>query len=325
VKLNRLPLPLCAQVPSLYPIIVLPAGAIEQTEAMGTKQKFWFEHEELGLCLFKFSRPDAGEDWAEKVAEQLAGQLGMPHARYELGEYLGRRGVVSPRFLGSDETLIPGNQLLVATDPSYPVFADRARLSVPQHTVAAVAAVLAAPDVEPPEGFVAGGGIERAWDVFGGYLMLDALIGNTDRHHENWALVERVVPGREPLRRLAPTHDHGSSLGRNEQEERVRERLRTTDAGFTPEAYARRAVSKLYGSGPGSKPMLTIDAFREAGRRAPSAAKGWLARLDRLVPEEIAEVLARVPTPRISSAASEFARRILVCNRERLLELNDTY
>ena len=31
--------------------------------------------------------------------------------------------------------------------------------------------------------------VVEAVDVFVGYLMFDAWIANTDRHHENWALV----------------------------------------------------------------------------------------------------------------------------------------
>ena len=44
-------------------------------------------------------------------------------------------------------------------------------------------------------------------------LAFDALIGNTDRHSENWGfLVERGPDGR-PLLRMAPAFDNGTSLG----------------------------------------------------------------------------------------------------------------
>ena len=53
-------------------------------------------------------------------------------------------------------------------------------------------------------------GVASASDLFAGYLMLDALIGNTDRHHENWAIIQA---GRQYC--LAPTFDHASCLGFN--------------------------------------------------------------------------------------------------------------
>lgn len=49
-----------------------------------------------------------------------------------------------------------------------------------------------------------------AFGVFAGYLVLDALTGNTDRHPGNWALLESDEDG---TRYLAATYDHGSALG----------------------------------------------------------------------------------------------------------------
>lgn len=39
------------------------------------------------------------------------------------------------------------------------------------------------------------------------------MIGNVDRHHENWGILRKRVDG-EWYGRLAPTFDHASSLGR---------------------------------------------------------------------------------------------------------------
>ncbi|MEG3898961.1 MULTISPECIES: hypothetical protein [unclassified Microcoleus] len=45
--------------------------------------------------------------------------------------------------------------------------------------------------------------------------MLDAWIGNTDRHHENWGFVEvRASKTPQVIAHLAPTYDYASSLGR---------------------------------------------------------------------------------------------------------------
>lgn len=45
-------------------------------------------------------------------------------------------------------------------------------------------------------------------------LTFDALLGNTDRHHENWGfLLERTSEVPPPNIRLAPAFDNGTSLG----------------------------------------------------------------------------------------------------------------
>ena len=45
------------------------------------------------------------------------------------------------------------------------------------------------------------------------YLVLDAVIGNTDRHHENWGIL-RQRRGNVWYGFVAPSFDHASSLGR---------------------------------------------------------------------------------------------------------------
>jgi hypothetical protein len=84
-----------------FPIIVVPEAAYElsEIETMGTKYKFWFDDPNLGPCLYKQSRPNTGEDWAEKIAAELCKLLGLPHAQYELATWKSQRGTVSPSFL----------------------------------------------------------------------------------------------------------------------------------------------------------------------------------------------------------------------------------
>lgn len=60
-----------------------------------------------------------------------------------------------------------------------------------------------------------------------GYFVLDAMICNTDRHHDSWGLLTgpRAFGGNEYI--VAPTFDHASSLGRELQDERREEMLNT--------------------------------------------------------------------------------------------------
>ncbi|HEX2094562.1 MAG TPA: hypothetical protein VHG28_19310 [Longimicrobiaceae bacterium] len=306
--------------PSRYPIVVVPPEAAEQVEQMGSKSKFWYTDERRGLCLFKYTRPGTGEDWAEKIAEELCALLDLPHAYYELAVCGGACGVITESFLAAGERLVPGNELLVEADPAYPALARGAKIRVTQHTLEAIADVLSDDRVRLPLGFSWPAGVESAWDVFVGYLLLDALIGNTDRHHENWALIEQTGPGSAPVRWLAPTHDHGSSLGRNVPDARREYQLTTKDLNDTPEAYASRAPSKLYLPGR-SKALSTFEAFAEAARMSPHAAEAWIKRLAEVKMDRVDNFFWRVPEDRISRWAVQFAQRILHFNHSRLLGL----
>jgi hypothetical protein len=55
----------------------------------GVLNKSWYEHPELGLCLFKAATsprmpiPNVRNDWSEKVVYEISKLLDLPAARYE--------------------------------------------------------------------------------------------------------------------------------------------------------------------------------------------------------------------------------------------------
>src|SRR5277367_3362970 len=103
----------------MFPIIAVPEAGGTSIEQLGTKEKFWYEDPGLGTCLCKVVRPYTGEDWSEKIAAELADFLGLPHASYELAEWMQARCVVSPSFVPRLGALVLGNELLVQIDPNY--------------------------------------------------------------------------------------------------------------------------------------------------------------------------------------------------------------
>jgi hypothetical protein len=235
----------------------------EENEQLGSKEKFWIEHPQLGRCLFKKNRSmEVGEDWSEKIASELCNLIQLPHAKYELAVDNSNPGILSRSFLGSSAKLILGNEILTTIYlDDYPQ--DHRDLS--SHTIARIvnafdrAEILLPLDWTPPKG------ISKVSDVFVGYLLLDALIGNSDRHHENWGIVEQ-----ELQLYLAPTYDHASSLGRNITDEERDRRLNTSDRGYSVTAYANKCNSLIYNEE--HKQMRSFDAFCMSARLYPRAA-----------------------------------------------------
>ena len=97
----------------MYEIINIPNDAPIQYEQMGTKSKFWFLDDDGRRVLFKEGRPGTGENWAEKVCCEICELLGLPHANYELAEWKGQRGVISPTIVEEWYRLVHGNELLL--------------------------------------------------------------------------------------------------------------------------------------------------------------------------------------------------------------------
>lgn len=139
--------------------------------------------------------PEYGVDsCAERIAAEIAYLLGVLAVPAELAVRHSQRGVITERIEGE---LRHGDELLSALMPEYE--RDR-RGPVPGYDLESIQSVLA-----EYRGWSDG---MSACDCFTGLLVFDALIGNTDRHHENWAVVQNSGT-------LAPSFDHGASLGFN--------------------------------------------------------------------------------------------------------------
>jgi len=275
-----------------------PAAGEEQ---LGTKPKQWIARTETDLWLWKAAtfnrRPDGsdyrkGDDWSERVACEVGRVLGLPVAESDLAERCGTPGVISRRFLSHPEALVHGNELLPACDDPH----DRTG-----YTIDAVAAVLS--EVDPPASKPA---LPTAMDWFVGYLVLDVLIGNTDRHIENWGVV-RYAGGV----RLAPSFDHASSLGFMLSDQQRADRLETKDQLRNVRAYAAAARSKFEGR---PHPAgVAIDGLR---RLTSIAIQHWVGVVDTL--PSIEHLVAAVPESRMSTAAKAFAIRLYEENHSTL-------
>lgn len=148
------------------------------------------------------------------------------------------------------------------------------------------------------------------------YVVLDALIGNTDRHHENWGLLRKRV-GDRWRSHVAPSFDHASSLGRELRDER-RDMLlaenRISD-------YAQRGRGAIYWSEDGRHGLNPQELLRRATLHYPDLFRPALMKLERLDENSISNLVNRVPSDWMTSSAREFAIALMCYNRKRLQEL----
>ena len=269
-------------------------------EMMGTKPKCWLRTPEEGKWLFKRkSRPASDDDWSEKIAAELADLLGLPHAVVELATRNGERGIITRDLVGDQgaEELIPGNSLLVEADPGYP-FQECYRFA--QHTVKRIFTALRRQSVGCPAWPGLDSPIATACDLFTGYLLFDAWIGNTDRHHENWAISRRRDERGEQLI-LSPSYDHASSLGHNLRDKERHNRCTTNDRGYHIVAFAAKARSAIHRDEEEGKPVSTTEAFQIAAGECGTAGTYWLGRLSRLTDASATDIVNRIPSTIMSS------------------------
>lgn len=298
-----------------YPIIDLTARDVLAPEEMGSKRKGWVQvSDDHQPWLFKYPRLSAGaltgEHWAEKVAAEIADVLHIPHSRAELARLEGDPGVICRKF---DRLSIPGaelihgNDLLAGTVLGY----DRDKeFQQSDHTLDNIFKAVA-------QMIPVGSEREAAWQQLAGYLVLDALILNTDRHHENWALIRVAQPDGTVVHEVAPTFDHASSLARNEPAEKLAMWLK--DERHIPR-YVQRARGGIYldsGDRRGANPLRLAEVL---ARRWPEYFRSIAERLENAGIGAIFATLHRLPDAVISEPQRLFALRLLAYTYDRLLD-----
>ncbi|TWT73860.1 HipA domain-containing protein [Allorhodopirellula solitaria] len=188
-----------------FPIIEVDPGFAQGMGELRAKRKYWF-HRDDGDASWLFKADErlagaqagetqgvggVGEDWSEKIASEICVLLDIPHVRYEMAveKGTGIPGVICQNIVAGRQILVLGNQLMLERDPAYPSD-NELKYGVREHTVDAVLETLASLQ-RPPDAFCENlpESIQTAEDVFLGYTMLDALIANQDRHHQNWAAI----------------------------------------------------------------------------------------------------------------------------------------
>lgn len=297
-------------MPESYPILRLKTDDPVLTEQLGSKEKFWFRlKDDSQRWLFKFGREGTGEHWAEKVAAEVAVLLGLPAARVELAAFMGKHGSASRSFVHTEQgwDLVHGDELLAGHVIGYDrdkVFRQSSH-SI-NHIVLALGKVFPDRDALHPQ-------LTR----MAGFLVLDALIGNTDRHHQNWGLLKRVTGELLVEHEVAPSFDHASSLGRNESEASMARRLQDNSVLN----YARKGRGGIFWSAADSKGANPLDLVERAAVKWPAYFTPWLHRLSELHEADFLGIVNRVPTDWMTAVQKDFCLRFLSVTHSELKKL----
>jgi HipA-like C-terminal domain len=281
-----------------YPIIDIPQDAREDTEQLGSKPKFWVTRED-GRWLFKEARLNTGEDWAEKVAAELAKLLRIDSAEVELATYAGQRGCISKNFIrrGSGDALVHGNELMGTSIGGY----DKNKVNKQSdHNIENIIAAIFkfAPDTVAREMLM----------QLAEYMVLDALIGNTDRHHENWGF--RLTLGRADNEfpfSVAPSYDHASSLGREYLDERCAKILHENGVG----KYVRKGHGGVYWQSTDKRGVSPLKLVELVFEKYPEYFAPALRKMRTLSEDNAWQVVSRVPANLASDVSKQLAHSII--------------
>lgn len=297
-------------MPDLFPILEVTRAMRRDVEQLGSKPKFWFRYQDQDW-LFKEARQKTGEDWAEKLGSEIATLMGLPTHLAELAVYEGKHGCAVQSFLNHGKKgLVHGNELLGGIITGYDKAKQRGQSD---HTFDNIVAVL-------EKVFPEGTSRRAAASRMVGYLVFDALIGNTDRHHENWGVIlemrENVEGERVAYVQLAPTFDHASSMGRELTDAARQRRLDEN----TVEDYIRRGRGAVFADASARHGMSPIQLAQMLAQKYPDFFRPWQMRVANLARSQFEELVCRIPAERMSENARAFvlvfletSRRLIAC------------
>lgn len=261
----------------------------ELSEASGASEKIWLRSSDGATTgLFKFPKtrnfPGKPETTStEHVSEWLASQIGkilsVPCAEVELGTYRGRVGSLSILITDKQNEHLELNEGVAFIKEVYPQYDAKAMMDTDSGTYYCLEQILQSTREYLPIQF---------WIEV---LLFDFMIGNTDRHQSNWALLK----DENGQYRQCPLYDNGSSLCSYIEEEQL-ERLFSKDAGPMRSLTDTKSRSRIRIDGSVKKEPTHKEVVRYILNRYPRSAVPTARNfLDRLSQEQIDELLSELP------------------------------
>lgn len=267
---------------------IAPPNQVDQVSQAG-----WWLYKPIKAASY---RPY--DDWAEKLAAELAALIDLPAARIDLARGLEDEGIISRNVTPDGWSLESGDTLLSEFDVYVSCASDDRPNNRVGHNLPNIQRVLA-DALGPP-----GTRCEQwaAFDVFVGYLVFDAWIANTDRHAINWGVLTRDT---DASKALAASFDHGSALASGAKDEH----LKTTDV----QRYAERGFAHRFEDG---RRLPLVDLALEAEALGSPNARAWRERLANVSDPPVGEILGRLSA--MSEPRYTFLSSLLTINQRRL-------
>lgn len=264
----------------------------DKVQVSGTREKFWLKHPEDGhRYLFKISKPQTGEAWAEKVASDIGKKLELSVVDAYLAKYNDIQGVLTKNFIHGSDELYEGGDLFFSIIEGFD------RHSLKGYDFFNIIKVLSQ------------FGLERDFIKI---PIFDTFIGNQDRHCDNWGIISYG-----DNYKLAPMYDNGASMGFQLNEEQVNRRL-SDERMF--KAFTNRSKTMI-GLPDKKKPkcLRLLDVIKQ---EFPKEVNEMVSRLNIINQEIIKEILEPLPNCFMPTVYKQWVIKLLLYRKEWLMNWN---
>ncbi|MFK4429597.1 HIRAN domain-containing protein [Bacillus sp. RC54] len=279
-----------------YPIVDVNSWEVveEMGPGVGDRQKEWIRDPETKrIAMFKIPREGRGEHWAEKLCSEIARVIDFPCAEVELATRAGKVGCLSYYFVNKE-----GGFSHYDGGKFFPFDYDE----------------------ETNLGY----NIQLIYEVLSPYslfeeflfiVVFDALVGNGDRHQDNWGITRHDK--REDIF-ISPLYDNSACLGREVSLEKVREYL---SLNFQFLRYVFRSQAKIGWRETRKERHFAL--VKKLLNLFPDKMNGLIKRLELLTDGIVEEIVGKLPNEVVSYEYKLFIMKYIQKRRDILIRIGD--
>jgi len=276
----------------MYEIIDASSWERDEYKGKGSKEKIMLvEPETRRLVMFKYATEGSGDTWSEKIASEIGKCIGYNVQEVKLGVFNGIHGSLSYWFLERGDPLYEGADLVENDE-----FDVRSRPNLQF-----IKQLLDCDN-------------EGLFPKFMEIVIFDILIGNTDRHMENWG----IIKDENGLSSLAPAYDNSSSLGREFNSNPVKLGIRLKNSRVF-EQYCKKGIYFYGWLGEEKIPHLKYSEIIYSNYS--DIIYPHVIKLNKLTDQLINDIIRRIPHNIMTTDLKDFVVRFLIYRRNYLLNL----
>ena len=147
---------------------------------------------------------------------------------------------------------------------------------------------------------------KKMFDSFLKIMIFDSLVGETDRHSENWGIIESKAGYR-----LSPLYDNGTNLLREFRNEEFAEKFYSGQKDF--KAFINNAKSWIYNED--GKRYKLFDLIRKLYLKFPKQITSEINNLKKLTDDKIMEIVNNIPCELLTQKHKEKIIEYLIIRR----------
>lgn len=267
---------------------------VDEQLVRGTRKKILSITNDKKLAMFKYEQYDCSESCSEKMAYEIALVLGYDCAKIDLAcDDSGTLGVLNYYFVNNHDTF---HTDIVA------YLNKNSKDKKNYYTISNIKSVLDEID-------------NSLFNSFIKIIIFDALIGEQDRHEENWGILEK-----NGKYYVSPLYDNGDSLLKDFKNPIFADLYYSEKRSF--DSYIRKSKTLIYKEDNKTK-YKHFELVKFLYDNYPDIVKNEISNLNKLTDDNICNIVNSIPDGLLTNEHKKYIILYLIKRRDLILNIKE--